>query len=313
MAVVLKYVDNFNTFLDKYSDPRVINWFLMPSPIYIITICISYVLIVKIFGPKFMEHRKPFQLRNVLIVYNLFQVIFNAWIFYMCLTGGWLDEYSLRCQPVDFSNSPKGVQVLGPKFMEHRRPFELRNVLIFYNLFQVIFNAWIFYMCLTGGWLDEYSLICQPVDFSNSPNGVQVSQKYKKNYDYIYSLLGGHASFTCLLNTFVHVVMYFYYLLAAFGPQVQKYLWWKKYLTTLQIVQFALIIIHTFQLLFVECNFPRTFVWIIGLETVMFIFMFSNFYSQTYNKREKLGQARDAGKYYKNDTLSALNRRTKIQ
>lgn len=29
-----------------------------------------------------MENRKPFQLRKVLIVYNLFQTLFSAWIFY---------------------------------------------------------------------------------------------------------------------------------------------------------------------------------------------------------------------------------------
>jgi len=31
--------------------------------------------------------------------------------------------------------------------------------------------------------------------------------------------------------------MYSYYMLAAIGPQMQKYLWWKKYLTVLQMVQ----------------------------------------------------------------------------
>lgn len=31
--------------------------------------------------------------------------------------------------------------------------------------------------------------------------------------------------------------MYTYYLLAALGPEVQKYLWWKKYITVLQMVR----------------------------------------------------------------------------
>lgn len=30
--------------------------------------------------------------------------------------------------------------------------------------------------------------------------------------------------------------MYGYYGLAALGPQMQKYLWWKKYLTIIQMV-----------------------------------------------------------------------------
>lgn len=48
---------------------------------------------------------------------------------------------------------------------------------------------------------------------------------------------GGHGSFIGLVNSFVHIVMYTYYMLAALGPNVQKYLWWKKYLTTLQLVR----------------------------------------------------------------------------
>ena len=51
--------------------------------------------------------------------------------------------------------------------------------------------------------------------------------------------------------------MYFYYLCAAFGPEVQKYLWWKKYITTIQLVQFVLVFFHAIQPLFFECNFPR--------------------------------------------------------
>lgn len=44
------------------------------------------------------------------------------------------------------------------------------------------------------------------------------------------------AFFIGLLNTYVHIVMYSYYGLAALGPHMQKYLWWKRYLTSLQLV-----------------------------------------------------------------------------
>lgn len=47
---------------------------------------------------------------------------------------------------------------------------------------------------------------------------------------------GGHSTFFGFLNTFVHIIMYTYYFLAALGPQWQKYLWWKKYLTAIQMV-----------------------------------------------------------------------------
>lgn len=47
---------------------------------------------------------------------------------------------------------------------------------------------------------------------------------------------GGHSTFFGLLNTFVHIIMYSYYMFSAMGPHMRKYLWWKKYLTTLQMV-----------------------------------------------------------------------------
>ena len=53
-------------------------------------------------------------------------------------------------------------------------------------------------------------------------------------------LPGGHESFGGTVNSLVHVIMYSYYFLAALGPQMQKYLWWKRYLTTFQMVQVSL-------------------------------------------------------------------------
>lgn len=46
-----------------------------------------------------------------------------------------------------FPSSPpkKKTQVLGPRLMENRKPFELRKVLIVYNAIQVAFSIWLFY------------------------------------------------------------------------------------------------------------------------------------------------------------------------
>lgn len=99
------------------------------------------------------------------------------------------------------------------------------------------------------------------------------------------NLSGGHSTFFGLLNTFVHIVMYTYYLLAAMGPKIQPYLWWKKYLTAFQMLQFIAIMVHAFQLLFIECNYPKAFVWWIGLHAVMFLFLFKEFYQQCYQEK----------------------------
>nr|CAH7750275.1 unnamed protein product [Callosobruchus chinensis] len=44
---------------------------------------------------------------------------------------------------------------------------------------------------------------------------------------------GGHGTFIGLVNSFVHIVMYMYYLLAGMGI---RNLWWKKYITVMQLV-----------------------------------------------------------------------------
>jgi elongation of very long chain fatty acids protein 7 len=79
--------------------------------------------------------------------------------------------------------------------------------------------------------------------------------------------------------------MYTYYMLAAMGPAVQKYLWWKKYLTVLQMVQFVAIMIHAFQLLISNpCGYSLAFVIFIGSHAIMFYFLFKNFFLQSYKK-----------------------------
>ena len=56
---------------------------------------------------------------------------------------------------------------------------------------------------------------------------------------------GGHSSFFGFINSFVHIPMYLYYGLAAIGPHMNKYLFWKKYMTSLQMVRHC----------FILCNF----------------------------------------------------------
>lgn len=51
-----------------------------------------------------------------------------------------------------------------------------------------------------------------------------------------FLITDGHGTLIILLNSLVHVVMYSYYFMAALGPKMQKYLWWKKYLTSMQLV-----------------------------------------------------------------------------
>ncbi|RZB39095.1 elongation of very long chain fatty acids protein -like, partial [Asbolus verrucosus] len=213
-------------------------------------------------GPKLMKNRKPFHLRKILIAYNLFQVIFSSWLFYEFAAAGWLTgEYSFRCQRIDYSITPRTMRMVNTvwwyflsKFTElietiffiMRKKYDQVNILHVFHHGIMPFSGWI-------------------------------ATKYYPN---------GHGTFPGLLNTFVHIIMYSYYLLSAFGPEIQKFLWWKKYLTSLQMIQFAIIMVHTFQLVFTDCSFPRIFVWYMGLLALTFYFLFKRFYNNAYNFRK---------------------------
>ena len=54
---------------------------------------------------------------------------------------------------------------------------------------------------------------------------------------------GGSSFLGAMCNCYVHVLMYSYYFLAACGPSVRKWLWWKKYLTMMQMAQFCFALI----------------------------------------------------------------------
>ena len=95
---------------------------------------------------------------------------------------------------------------------------------------------------------------------------------------------GGNNSFFPFLNSGIHTVMYFYYGLSAFGPSIQKYLWWKKYLTTLQLVQFILVMLHGLMNFIHSCEFPRSFIVLNVSQAVLFFYLFLSFYRKSYKK-----------------------------
>lgn len=51
---------------------------------------------------------------------------------------------------------------------------------------------------------------------------------------------GSHGTFLGVINAFVHVVMYSYYFLTSYRPELRNSLWWKKHITQIQLVRIFL-------------------------------------------------------------------------
>lgn len=264
MAFILTDMhDWYRDLMDNKSDPRVADWPMMSSPLPTLALCIFYAYFSKSIAPRIMEKRKPMDLRNLLVGYNLFQTIFSTWIFYEYLQSGWWGHYSFRCQPVDYSDNPLALRMA-------------RTCWWYYiSKFTEFFDTLFFLLRKKN----QHVSTLHVIHHGCMPFSVWMGMKFAP---------GGHSTFFAMLNSFVHIVMYFYYMVAALGPKYQKYIWWKKYLTAFQMLQFVAIFTHQFQLLFTDCNYPKGFMVWIGLHGVMFLFLFSDFYKQAYSKRKAM-------------------------
>ncbi|XP_004079097.1 elongation of very long chain fatty acids protein 4-like isoform X1 [Oryzias latipes] len=244
------------------GDKRTDEWLLVYSPMPISCVFLCYLIIIWV-GPKLMVNRQPVNLRTVLIVYNFAMVCLSAYMFYEFTASSWLAGYSLLCQPVDYSESPlamrmarvcwwfyfsKVIELSDTIFFILRKKNSQLTFLHVYHHATMIFNWW-------------------------------AGVKY---------VAGGQSFLIGLINSFVHVVMYLYYGLAAVGPSMTKYLWWKRCLTSLQLLQFFIVSIHTTYNLLADCDFPDSMNSVVLAYCLSLIVLFGNFYYRSYlSKRNK--------------------------
>jgi len=258
---------DFNEWSDRLwdlRDKRVDGWFMLDSFWPTLLLVAAYLFIVKIWGPRFMENRPPYNINTFLIYYNACQVGLSAYIFVQFFRGGWgTGDYSFRCQPVDYSQRPTALLMLHACHMYYLSKF----------------SEFIDTFCFVARKKFNQVTLLHVVHHGLMPMSVWPGARY---------LASGHSSFFGLLNTFVHIVMYFYYMMSAMGPQYQKFLWWKQHLTTLQMVQFVGIMVHGFQLVFYDdCDFPWQFAYYIGAHALLFFALFSQFYIKNYSKKTR--------------------------
>lgn len=94
---------------------------------------------------------------------------------------------------------------------------------------------------------------------------------------------GGHLMVMGVLNLFVHVVMYSYYYVASQHSTNDKLIWWKPYITVLQMLQFVIIAAHSlWTLMQPKCETSRPLIYVTIFTSVGMLLMFTNFYVHAY-------------------------------
>uniref|UniRef100_A0A8C5UTS9 Elongation of very long chain fatty acids protein n=1 Tax=Microcebus murinus TaxID=30608 RepID=A0A8C5UTS9_MICMU len=193
------------------------------------------------------------------------------------------------------------VLSLGPRIMANRKPFQLRGFMIVYNFSLVAFSLYIVYEMVRVAWLFLFSKFIELMDtviFILRKKDGQVTFLHVFHHSVlpwswwwgIKIAPGGMGSFHAMINSSVHVVMYLYYGLSALGPVAQPYLWWKKHMTAIQLIQFVLVSLHVSQYYFMpSCNYQYpVIIHLIWMYGTIFFVLFSNFWYQSYTKGKRL-------------------------
>ncbi|GFQ92421.1 elongation of very long chain fatty acids protein 7 [Trichonephila clavata] len=216
------------------------------------------------------------------------------------------------------------VTRLGPSIMKNRKPFDLRTLMIVYNFSIVIAYTFslTLLICLAF-YADAMQKVCEPTIirkghytyWAATAGWVIYVLKYIEYCDTIFFVLRKkyhlitnlhvihHAALPLIgwvfirtersgfqfipagINSFVHIVMYTYYGLAA----MEKKLWWKEHLTKFQMVQFVVIILFVIVIVPLSgCKTTQHGIYIEITAAAIFLALFYNFYIKTYKKPLKM-------------------------
>ncbi|XP_075981609.1 very long chain fatty acid elongase 7-like [Anticarsia gemmatalis] len=219
------------------------------------------------------------------------------------------------------------VKLVLPVYMRHRKPYQLRTIIKWYNVLQILANAVVSWGVLTSGWTTHYHFGCMLPDYSMDPLAVRMlsymwglvvikvvefvetaffvlrkrdrQASFLHVYHHVTTLIitwagvkyvgGGITSFSVMLNAAIHVLMYTYYLFSAEGsPGVKAFLnKYKKWLTVVQMVQFTTMLIYSSQVFLPSCNAPTGITYLYFPNVIFIYYMFYDFYKKNYLKKNE--------------------------
>ncbi|MGH0148835.1 UNVERIFIED_CONTAM: hypothetical protein FKN15_013795 [Acipenser sinensis] len=200
-----------------------------------------------------MKNKEPFSCRRVLVVYNIGLTLLSFYMFYELVTGAWEGGYNFFCQDTHSGGEAdmKIVRVL-----------------------------WWYYFSKLIEFMDTFFFILRKNNHQITFLHVYHHATMPNIWWFVMNWVPcGHSYFGANLNSFIHVLMYSYYGLSAI-PAVRPYLWWKKYITQGQLIQFVLTMFQTTCAVFRPCGFPMGWLYFQICYLISLIALFSNFYIQ---------------------------------
>ncbi|KAK3923691.1 Elongation of very long chain fatty acids protein 1 [Frankliniella fusca] len=243
-----------------YADPRSQHLPLVQSPLLVFAIIGSYLYFVLSLGPRLMRNRPAYNPKRLMLVYNALQVVWCAYIMWKAYEVGWGWRFSWTCEPLlDSQMEPED--------------------------FAMAEAVWLYFILKVVDLLDTVFMVVKKNDRQitflhvyHHAGMVFASWFGTKMHP------GGGITLMGPINCFVHVILYGYYFVSLLEPRA-KASWWKKYITTVQLVQFAINLVHQLiPFLTPSCPVERKYVVISLVQNAYMFYLFSDFYYKNYIK-----------------------------
>ncbi|XP_018574383.1 elongation of very long chain fatty acids protein AAEL008004-like [Anoplophora glabripennis] len=261
MALVLKqlYHGYFWLFRDM-ADTRTDSLFMVSNVLAPMTVTLLYLYFVHNLGPKLMENRKPCDVTNIMRVYNVVQIVMNSYV--VVLSVKVISNMDWNCGAIDYSVNPESNLILHVCYVYYL----LKILDLFDTIFFVLRKS---YRQISFLHLYHHTIMIWCIWLG------------------CRFVAGGTGVWIPAINSFVHVVMYTYYLMATFDEK-WKSITYKKLLTKIQLTQFMAIFLIFGRLLFKpDCAYPKWVSFFLVPQQLFLLFLFGDFYVKTYLRKKK--------------------------
>lgn len=220
------------------------------------TMMALYLVVVVFLGPKLIKEELTFggRLKDIMLTYNAYQVICNTW---------W-------CASVAWGLYERGQPMLGAKLDRSNTGFNA---------------AFMIYFHYNNKFIEYFDTIFMVLRAKN--NQVTFLHVYHHAlmgwawFAVVKTWAGGDSWFGAWANSFIHIMMYAYYFMAAIGVPCP----WKKVITKMQLVQFVICFVHGWSVIYYQTTPSWLALFQIYVMTTMFI-LFSNFYMKQYKNKK---------------------------
>jgi len=234
-----------------------------------------YLMTVLKVGPEVMSKRAPLDLSKLIKCYNLINIAANLVV---CVIGLKFTNFGY----ISWTCEKLGGKIETQPELERYFVFYLYFYLKIFELLDTVFFV------LRKKWRQVSTL--HVVHHSVMPILSLAVVRYFPE---------AQTALTGILNSLIHVFMYSYYYVSSNNGSekrqdyVPKDIWWKKYITRLQLIQFVILVIHSFWFIVTNhktncMNRNEFLIMFFGFsQTVYFLYEFSMFYIKSYSKQSK--------------------------